>query len=475
MTWDSRRGISARRSRRCRPPPISPRRTTSAGSSGSSAVCSAPGRLHRRTWTVRWHGSETICRSGATQCWPRSASRNGRAATPLPPAAAPRFGPGERVRVRRMRPEGHTRCPRYVRGAIGSRSPACTVTICCPMPSRAASPGLRPRRSMRCSSTSAELSGTGGEPRVSGLRRPLGVVSRGARMTAGEGASGMHVLRPVGNLLGFYDGRGPASASRADRTGWTRGRSPSAPAATPSSTPPRPSSTTPTCRRRTAPRSARQLERRGARTRVALSHWHLDHVAGAAAFADCEVIATPRRRAARRAPGAIEAGTSRARRRSPLWSCRRRLREPHRASVGASCARPRPVRDPQPGRQRRRAARAADSCSPVTPSRTPSPTSASPRPEATSASSSGCGVWTRARSSRTTAAATIIEGGGYAPDSDRRDAAVRPQPLRHRARSAEQHADLGAFVSEELAAGMDPWFEPYERVHESNLAAVRGR
>jgi nitrile hydratase beta subunit len=37
----------------------------------------------------------------------------------LPPAAAPRFGPGERVRVRRMRPTGHTRCPGYVRGAIG--------------------------------------------------------------------------------------------------------------------------------------------------------------------------------------------------------------------------------------------------------------------------------------------------------------------------------------------------------------------
>ena len=37
----------------------------------------------------------------------------------LPNAADPRFGPGERVRVRRMRPTGHTRCPRYVRGAIG--------------------------------------------------------------------------------------------------------------------------------------------------------------------------------------------------------------------------------------------------------------------------------------------------------------------------------------------------------------------
>jgi nitrile hydratase len=38
---------------------------------------------------------------------------------PLPAAADPRFRPGQRVRVRRMRPEHHTRCPRYVRGASG--------------------------------------------------------------------------------------------------------------------------------------------------------------------------------------------------------------------------------------------------------------------------------------------------------------------------------------------------------------------
>jgi nitrile hydratase beta subunit len=45
------------------------------------------------------------------------AQRNG---GPLEPAAAPRFRPGQRVRVRRMRPAHHTRCPRYVRGARGT-------------------------------------------------------------------------------------------------------------------------------------------------------------------------------------------------------------------------------------------------------------------------------------------------------------------------------------------------------------------
>lgn len=55
-----------------------------------------------------------------------------------------------------------------------------------------------------------------------------------------------------------------------------------------------------------------ELERRGARhIVVVLSHWHLDHVAGTEAFADCEIVASrltcdllTRRRAA------IEAGTS---------------------------------------------------------------------------------------------------------------------------------------------------------------------
>ena len=35
------------------------------------------------------------------------------------PAGDVRFACGQRVRVKRMHPAGHTRCPRYVRGAIG--------------------------------------------------------------------------------------------------------------------------------------------------------------------------------------------------------------------------------------------------------------------------------------------------------------------------------------------------------------------
>jgi nitrile hydratase beta subunit len=38
---------------------------------------------------------------------------------PLAPATGARFAVGDQVRVRRMRPGRHTRCPRYVRGATG--------------------------------------------------------------------------------------------------------------------------------------------------------------------------------------------------------------------------------------------------------------------------------------------------------------------------------------------------------------------
>ena len=95
----------------------------------------------------------------------------------LPASVGPRFAPGDAVRVRRMRPEGHTRCPRYLRGAGGvvervhgddwlpdavargedaPREPVYAVRFRLRRP-------LRRRRGAT----------------VRGLRRPLGVVSRG--------------------------------------------------------------------------------------------------------------------------------------------------------------------------------------------------------------------------------------------------------------------------------------------------------
>lgn len=47
----------------------------------------------------------------------RAAIRSG--APYVRPGPAPRFGAGDRVVVRNLHPAGHTRCPRYVRGATG--------------------------------------------------------------------------------------------------------------------------------------------------------------------------------------------------------------------------------------------------------------------------------------------------------------------------------------------------------------------
>jgi len=76
-----------------------------------------PGEVER--WVERLEAGERA---------PRSAEPAGQAERTLeaiaeteslqPPGDA-RYAVGDRVRVRRMRPAGHTRCPRYVRGATG--------------------------------------------------------------------------------------------------------------------------------------------------------------------------------------------------------------------------------------------------------------------------------------------------------------------------------------------------------------------
>jgi cyclase len=68
-----------------------------------------------------------------------------------------------------------------------------------------------------------------------------------------------------------------------------------------------------------------------------------------------------------------------------------------------------------------------------------------------------------------------IGAGGYEPsliDATRRYIA---DLLERSGEPIEQTGDLRAFVAAQLAAGSLEWFEPYERVHRSNLAAVAGR
>ena len=69
-------------------------------------------------WVSRLRSGEAARRREDPEAAARSVAATSEA-DPLAPAAATRFEPGDAVRVRRMRPEGHTRCPRYVRGVAG--------------------------------------------------------------------------------------------------------------------------------------------------------------------------------------------------------------------------------------------------------------------------------------------------------------------------------------------------------------------
>jgi nitrile hydratase beta subunit len=76
----------------------------------------APGEVDR--WVERLRSGEPVPERADPQL-AASVVAAERELELLGPAEATKFAVGERVRVRRMRPAGHTRCPRYVRGAAG--------------------------------------------------------------------------------------------------------------------------------------------------------------------------------------------------------------------------------------------------------------------------------------------------------------------------------------------------------------------
>ena len=86
-----------------------------------------------------------------------------RTAHPMGPAPAQgAFSPGQRVRVRRMHPQGHTRCPRYVRGAVGVVEAVRGVDR---LPDRATyGEKIQPEPVYSVSFSSEELWGAGQEP-----------------------------------------------------------------------------------------------------------------------------------------------------------------------------------------------------------------------------------------------------------------------------------------------------------------------
>jgi nitrile hydratase subunit beta len=77
----------------------------------------APGEVERMTERLAAGGRQPPLHRDPEQA-ARAVGRL-REVIPMQPAERARYAPGQRVRVRRMRPAGHTRCPRYVRGAPG--------------------------------------------------------------------------------------------------------------------------------------------------------------------------------------------------------------------------------------------------------------------------------------------------------------------------------------------------------------------
>ena len=228
----------------------------------------------------------------------------------------------------------------------------------------------------------------------------------------------LRVLRPAAGVYAFYDGRIPGYRFAAEDTGSTRAHSALGIAsyAIADGADALVYDTHVSVEHGRLVRET--LEAEGIRRlTVVLSHWHLDHVAGTEAFADCEVIACERtaepsrrtgarsRRGLERAPGDRSAGDADA-----------DVRRADRASGRLDAGRVDPARHPQRRRGRRLAAGPAVCCSPATPSRTPSPMSTSrARCRAISRTSPASARWRPGRSSPTTAIPPSSRPGATGP------------------------------------------------------------
>jgi hypothetical protein len=66
----------------------------------------------------------------------------------------------------------------------------------------------------------------------------------------------------------------------------------------------------------------------------------------------------------------------------------------------------------------------------------------------------------------------VIAAGGYGEPLIRATEEYIESLLRHAAQPRPEDADLRAFIAGQLASGSLNYFEPYERVHQSNLDAM---
>jgi cyclase len=228
-------------------------------------------------------------------------------------------------------------------------------------------------------------------------------------------------------------------------------------------------------RARTIRRTVEQLGAR--RIRVVLSHWHLDHVAGNEAFADCEIIAnrlTADRLAEHRA--AIEAGTYEGPPAiSPLVLPTTTFED--RLSLETPNLRLELVQFDIHSRDatvvflpEERLLLAGDTVEDTVTYVSEVERLESHLDELERMRGLGAHRIQPSHGSR-----ERIEQGGY--DETLIDATRRyvGDLLRRAGEPIEATRDLRAFIAEQLRDGSLEWFEPYQRVHESNLDAVAGR
>jgi cyclase len=222
----------------------------------------------------------------------------------------------------------------------------------------------------------------------------------------------------------------------------------------------------------------RTLEELGVRRiRVVLSHWHLDHVAGTEAFADCEIIAnrlTAELLAEHRA--AIEAGTFEGPPAiAPLvlpttvfddvmeLETRNHVIELVQFEIHSSDATVLHL----PGQGLLLAGDTVED--------TVTYVSEADRLERHLEELTRMRALEASRILPDHGSRARIEAGGYGPTLIDATRAYVGDLLARAGEPIEQTGDLRAFIADQLADGSLEWFEPYERVHRSNLAAVAGR
>jgi cyclase len=222
----------------------------------------------------------------------------------------------------------------------------------------------------------------------------------------------------------------------------------------------------------------RTLEELGVRRiRVVLSHWHLDHVAGTEAFADCEIIAN-RQTAALLAEhrAAIEAGTLEGPPAiAPLvlpttvFDDVMELETPNhvielvQVEIHSSDATVLHL----PGQGLLLAGDTVED--------TITYVSEADRLERHLEELTRMRALGASRLLPDHGSPARIAAGGYGATLIDATRAYVGDLLERSGEPIEQTGDLRAFIADQLADGSLEWFEPYERVHRSNLAAVAGR